>query len=54
MLPTVAEPHTPRFIPITQDLRAIRARNKVTDGVIVNRHMGSEAPPYARPLLVEE
>ena len=34
MLPTVAEPHTPRFIPITQELRAIRARNKVTDGQI--------------------
>ena len=29
-------------------------RNKVADGVIVDRHMGSEAPPYARPLLVEE
>lgn len=29
-------------------------RNKVADGVIVDRHIGSEAPPYARPLLVEE
>jgi aminomethyltransferase len=29
-------------------------KNKITDGVIVDRHMGSEAPPYARPLLVEE
>jgi aminomethyltransferase len=29
-------------------------RNKVANGVIVDRHMGSEAPPYARPLLVEK
>ena len=29
-------------------------RNKVADGVIVDRYIGSEAPPYARPLLVEE
>lgn len=29
-------------------------RNKVADGVIVDRHMGSEAPPYARPLLIKE
>ncbi len=29
-------------------------RNKVADGVIVDRHMGSKVPPYARPLLVEE
>ena len=28
-------------------------RNKVAAGVIVDRHIGSEAPPYARPLLVE-
>ena len=32
----------------------VAIRNKVADGVIVNRHMGSEAPPYARPLLIEE
>ncbi len=29
-------------------------RNKTADGVIVDRHLGSEAPPYARPMLVEE
>ncbi len=29
-------------------------RNKVADGVIVDRHIGSKAPPYARPLLAEE
>ena len=29
-------------------------RDKVTEGVIVERHMGSEAAPYARPLLIEE
>ena len=29
-------------------------RNKVADGVVVDRHIGSEAPPYARPLVVEE
>jgi len=32
----------------------ITIRDKVTDGIIVQRHMGSEAPPYARPLLVGE
>jgi len=29
-------------------------RNKVADGVIVDRHMSGEAPPYARPQLIEE
>ena len=29
-------------------------RDKVAEGVIVERHIGSEAPPYARPLLIEE
>ncbi len=29
-------------------------RNKVADGVVVERHMGSKAPPYARPLLFKE
>ncbi len=32
----------------------VAIRSKVADGIIVDRHMGSEAPPYARPLLVEE
>ena len=32
----------------------VAIRNKVADGVIVKRHMGSKAPPYARPLLFEE
>jgi len=27
-------------------------RDKVTEGVIVERHIGSEAAPYARPLLI--
>ena len=32
----------------------VTIRNKVADGVIVDRHMGNEAPPYTRPLLFEE
>ena len=29
-------------------------RDKLVDGMIVERHLGSEAPPYARPILIEE
>ena len=29
-------------------------RDKIAEGVIVRRHIGGEAAPYARPLLVEE
>ncbi len=29
-------------------------RDKVAEGVIVDRHIGSEAAPYAHPMLVEE
>jgi len=29
-------------------------RDKSTEGVIVERHIGGEAAPYARPLLIEE
>jgi len=29
-------------------------RDKITEGVVVERHIGSEAAPYARPLLIEE
>lgn len=29
-------------------------RDKLATGVIVERHMGSEAAPYARPVLIEE
>jgi len=29
-------------------------RDKATEGIIVERHMSSEAAPYARPLLIEE
>lgn len=29
-------------------------RDKTTEAIIVRRHLGSEAAPYARPLLIEE
>ncbi len=29
-------------------------RDKIAEGIIVERHIGSEAAPYARPLLIEE
>ena len=32
----------------------VTIRDKVTEGVIVERHMSSKAAPYARPLLIEE
>jgi len=32
----------------------ILSRGKFLDGVVVKRHLGSEAPPYARPVHVEE
>ena len=32
----------------------VAIRTKVADGVIVDRHMSSGAPPYARPQLIEE
>jgi len=32
----------------------IRQRGKSFEGVIVERHLSGEAPPYARPILVEE
>jgi aminomethyltransferase len=31
----------------------ITIRDKVADGVIVDRHMSNEAPPYARPQLIK-
>jgi len=32
----------------------VMIRDKTADGIIVARHIGSEAAPYARPLLIEE
>jgi aminomethyltransferase len=32
----------------------VAIRNKVADGVIVDRHISNEAPPYARPQLLRE
>ena len=32
----------------------VMIRDKAAEGIIVARHIGSEAAPYARPLLVEE
>jgi len=28
-------------------------RDKIAEGIIIRRHIGREAPPYARPLLIE-
>ena len=32
----------------------VAIRDRMVEAIVVERHIGSEAPPYARPLLVEE
>jgi aminomethyltransferase len=32
----------------------VKIRDKIAEGIIVRRHIGGEAPPYARPLLPKE